>query len=114
MANAMYGLSPLGLIQHSLSPVAEVTPSGLMNFNACGVNLTLRLWSHHEMSKIEAQLRSTGLASTRDSPMWFIEGENYDPKIYKGGIEDDHIPFLHRGVEILHIIPVHKPRLDLA
>lgn len=25
------------------------------------------------------------------------------------GIEDDHIPFLKRGVEILHIIPVPFP-----
>jgi len=71
-------------------------------------------WAYHGMSKIETQLRSTGLAATGDSQTWFIEGEHYDPKMYKGGIEDDHIPFLHRGVEILHIIPVQKPHLDLG
>lgn len=66
-------------------------------------------WAYSGMRRIEAQLRSTGLAATGNSPAWFIEGEKWDTKIYKGGIEDDHLPFLHRGVEILHLIPVLGP-----
>ena len=39
----------------------------------------------------------------------------FQPKAHYGGIEDDHIPFLQRGVDILHAIPSpfpsvwHKP-----
>jgi len=58
------------------------------------------------MSKVEKHLRSQGLLATPKNENWLMEGEVYDTAIYKGGIEDDHIPFLHRGVEILHIIPV--------
>lgn len=63
-------------------------------------------WAYASMSKIEKQLRNHGLALTGRSQDWLIEGDKYDTKIYKGGIEDDHIHFLRRGVEILHIIPV--------
>jgi glutaminyl-peptide cyclotransferase len=66
-------------------------------------------WAYYGMHRIEAQLRSTGLAATGNSQPWFVEGEKWDVKIYKGGIEDDHLPFLHRGVEILHLIPVLDP-----
>lgn len=63
-------------------------------------------WAYASMSKIEKQLRNHGLALTGRHQDWLIEGDKYDTKVFKGGIEDDHIPFLRRGVEILHIIPV--------
>jgi glutaminyl-peptide cyclotransferase len=63
-------------------------------------------WAYSSMSNVEKQLRSKDLLSTSKSESWLFEGEQYATNIYKGGIEDDHIPFLHRGVEILHIIPV--------
>lgn len=63
-------------------------------------------WAYASMSKIEKQLRHHDLALTGRSQDWLIEGDKYNTNTYKGGIGDDHIPFLHRGVEILHIIPV--------
>lgn len=63
-------------------------------------------WAYYAMAKVEQHLRSQGLLTTSKNENWLIEGEAYDTQIYKGGIEDDHIPFLIRGVEILHIIPV--------
>jgi len=63
-------------------------------------------WAYWSMAKIEKQLRDQGLSATQSGENWLIEGESYGTTLYKGGIEDDHIPFLHRGVEILHIIPV--------
>jgi len=64
-------------------------------------------WAYTRMSSIENQLRTNGLATTGNHQKWLVEGDTYDTGSYKGGIEDDHIPFLHRGVEILHIIPVY-------
>jgi glutaminyl-peptide cyclotransferase len=63
-------------------------------------------WTYSNMAKIEKLLREQGLSATSKDERWFIEGEVYHTNVYKGGIEDDHIPFLHRGVEVLHIIPV--------
>jgi glutaminyl-peptide cyclotransferase len=63
-------------------------------------------WAYTIMSKIEKQLRRQGMTLSGKGENWLIEGEKYETKIYKGGIEDDHVPFLQRGVEILHIIPV--------
>jgi glutaminyl-peptide cyclotransferase len=64
-------------------------------------------WAYSNMAKVEKSLRKQGLAATGKNERWLIEDEVYNTHIYKGGIEDDHIPFLRRGVEILHIIPVH-------
>jgi len=63
-------------------------------------------WAYAGMAKIEKQLRDHDLSHTSKSEHWLIEGDKYDTQIYKGGIEDDHIPFLKRGVDILHVIPV--------
>ena len=67
-------------------------------------------WAYTIMSKIEKQLRSQALSFSGKDQNWLIEGEKYDTNIFKGGIEDDHIPFLRRGVEVLHIIPVFSPK----
>ena len=64
-------------------------------------------WAYRSMSHIEKQLRSSGQLSTNLNENWLFEDEPYNTKVYKGGIGDDHIPFLQRGVEILHIIPVY-------
>ena len=63
-------------------------------------------WAYHGMSNIEHQLRSQELTATNKDERWLIEGETFNTGIYKGGIEDDHLPFMQRGVEILHMIPV--------
>ena len=63
-------------------------------------------WAYASMSRVEKKLRNGGHLLTAKDQNWLIEGDMYDTNIYKGGIEDDHIPFLQRGVEILHIIPV--------
>src|SRR5262245_36058811 len=63
-------------------------------------------WAYTSMSRVESKLRTQGLLSTPHSDKWFVEGQSYDMTTYKSIIEDDHLPFLRRGVEVLHIIPV--------
>lgn len=36
----------------------------------------------------------------------FFRARRNEFEVYRGRIEDDHLPFLARGVPILHIIPV--------
>lgn len=62
-------------------------------------------WAYRNLAIIEQRLRDLKQFKSVDSQRWFIDGSKDDHtlKTY-GGIQDDHIPFLHRGVEILHLI----------
>lgn len=58
-------------------------------------------WMFRELEHIDAQLRKAGLVEGTD--VWF------NPNGRAGYIDDDHRPFLQRGVPILHLIPVPFP-----
>ncbi|KAN0066075.1 hypothetical protein ACQY0O_000168 [Thecaphora frezii] len=67
-------------------------------------------WLHAELMDAEKRLRQAGVlfpagakGETRSS---FF---NAHPAL--GGIEDDHLPFLHAGVAVLHVIPNPFPRV---
>ena len=47
----------------------------------------------------------------RAEPLFFPEAEKTDGGFFGGYIEDDHLPFLARGVEILHVIPSPFPHV---
>ena len=65
-------------------------------------------WAYQHMATVEKRLRE--LSILRSKP-----AHPFLPEINKGlhqfgsFIEDDHIPFMARGVEILHIIPIPFP-----
>lgn len=52
-------------------------------------------WFQHA-SGIEQRLRNANLLNTNN--------QIFRPEFAPGGIEDDHIPFMQRGVPILHLI----------
>lgn len=78
-------------------------------------------WAYQRMAEVEARLRSlhqfksspnhpskraSSDHQTRDEPMFLTEAAKSDGDRWYGGmIEDDHIPFQQRGVDILHMIP---------
>ncbi|KAL4890995.1 hypothetical protein BDV59DRAFT_76297 [Aspergillus ambiguus] len=65
-------------------------------------------WAYQKMANLEKRLRD--LAQFRSSNEgtgrpWFLDAAKSEDQLPKGlSIEDDHIPFLKRGVEILHVI----------
>jgi glutaminyl-peptide cyclotransferase len=67
-------------------------------------------WAYQELAKIELRLRSLGLLGSKPDHPFLPESDkdtnNFNPLM---GIQDDHIPFMARGVEILHIIPYPFP-----
>ncbi|KAG9241218.1 hypothetical protein BJ878DRAFT_428617 [Calycina marina] len=67
-------------------------------------------WAYQTMSTIETRLRALGTFQSQGDA--FL-ADNADNKVFRGGqgVQDDHIPFLARGVEILHIIPTPFPRV---
>lgn len=90
-------------------------------------------WAHRHTVSIEQRLWEAGLhgvqalAKTRQGEdkvddddaddMDALEEENHVVEGFMtgnhpwGGVEDDHIPFLNRGVPIFHVIPVPFPHV---
>ncbi|KAF9699266.1 hypothetical protein EKO04_003330 [Ascochyta lentis] len=84
-------------------------------------------WAYKHMASVEDRLRKLKLM--RSSPNHpermakrenrkpraephFLYEENKDETSFMGGfVQDDHVPFMARGVEILHIIPTPFPRV---
>ncbi|KAI5295943.1 hypothetical protein KEM52_006356 [Ascosphaera acerosa] len=75
-------------------------------------------WAYDRLGLLESRLRSVGQyksaadrAQKTKKPskkrQWFPK----DLNIYWGGIEDDHLPFLRRGVHVLHVIPHPFPKV---
>lgn len=88
-------------------------------------------WAYQHMATLEKRLRTLSLfASARNSPskrsasdqsarlsqheqmdpMFLYDGDKKEG-IAPGMVLDDHVPFMARGVEVLHIIPLPFPRV---
>ncbi|KAL5390151.1 hypothetical protein PMIN03_008822 [Paraphaeosphaeria minitans] len=84
-------------------------------------------WAYKHMAQIEHRLRDLGLFKSspnhplkvakrknknkRNEPLFLNEAAKEDGDFYGGYIADDHLPFLARGVEVLHIIPSPFPHV---
>lgn len=75
-------------------------------------------WAYENMAKLESRLRKLGQFKGSPPPkhrlhkgeaLWFSEASKRPGDFTPSGIEDDHIPFKARGVDILHIIPSPFP-----
>ncbi|KAF7597237.1 hypothetical protein BBP40_008079 [Aspergillus hancockii] len=68
-------------------------------------------WAYKKLARLENRLRDLKrFKSSTDSTKqnWFIDSEKTEHQITTFlGIQDDHLPFMERGVEVLHIIDAH-------
>lgn len=67
-------------------------------------------WAYQHLALIESRMRTLELLESKvDHP--FLPETDKDPDTFNmgWGIQDDHVPFMARGVEILHIIPSPFP-----
>jgi glutaminyl-peptide cyclotransferase len=70
-------------------------------------------WAYQHMALIESRMRTMGLlASDVDADHPFLPEYDKTSDAFHStfGIQDDHLPFMARGVEILHIIPSPFPQ----
>jgi hypothetical protein len=73
-------------------------------------------WAYKSMADLEMRLRAQNVFKSHQpgwspSAHWFYD-LNKDPNAgaFMGGmVEDDHVPFMARGVEVLHLIPSPFP-----
>lgn len=92
-------------------------------------------WAYRHMATLEKRLRSlslfesgrehtskkkvsgksgvqaNGKKTKRQDPVFLPESNKKDGAYRYGSVSDDHIPFMARGVEVLHIIPLPFPRV---
>ncbi|KAH7119828.1 glutaminyl-peptide cyclotransferase precursor [Dendryphion nanum] len=84
-------------------------------------------WAYKHMANVERRLRELGSFKSspnhpknmakrknkkpRIEPNFLPEADKNDDNFMGGFVEDDHVPFMARGVEILHIIPAPFPRV---
>jgi hypothetical protein len=69
-------------------------------------------WAYRHLASLETRLRQAGVfTSAASNRAWFHEADkNPDTGNFMGGmVQDDHLPFMARGVEILHLIPSPFP-----
>jgi glutaminyl-peptide cyclotransferase len=69
-------------------------------------------WAYQSLAKIELRLRSLGLLQSKPDQPFLPEFEKpHDQFNTAWGVLDDHIPFMARGVEVLHMIPTPFPHV---
>ena len=67
-------------------------------------------WAYEGMARAEQRLRSLGLLKTEASRPFLPETGKAAARFARGGyVLDDHVPFMQRGVPVLHIIPTPFP-----
>lgn len=65
-------------------------------------------WAYQHLASIEDRMRKLNLLNSK--PKFLPEAGKLAPQFGRGFVSDDHIPFMDRGVKILHIIPTPFPR----
>ncbi|KAK4164236.1 Glutaminyl-peptide cyclotransferase-like protein [Cladorrhinum sp. PSN259] len=65
-------------------------------------------WAYENMAKIEERMRGLGVLETKPKRPFLYEAGKKD-WFQRGYIQDDHVPFMRRGVDILHVIPTPFP-----
>ncbi|KAI4129254.1 MAG: hypothetical protein LQ338_002306 [Usnochroma carphineum] len=75
-------------------------------------------WAYRKMADIEKRLRSLSLfesapreASKRADAPFLPDFDKIGDRWLGGAIQDDHLPFMDRGVDVLHLIPSPFPRV---
>ncbi|KAI1819785.1 glutaminyl-peptide cyclotransferase [Xylaria intraflava] len=67
-------------------------------------------WAYRGIAKLEARMRSLGLLTTTPKTPFLPESEKTPEQFRRRSfIADDHVPFMVRGVPVLHLIPSPFP-----
>ncbi|KAI8265385.1 hypothetical protein K4K58_011316 [Colletotrichum sp. SAR11_239] len=66
-------------------------------------------WAYKKMAKIEDRMRKLGVLESDPKRPFLVDKNKKNGGLSQGYVLDDHVPFMERGVEILHIIPTPFP-----
>ncbi|TDZ71933.1 Glutaminyl-peptide cyclotransferase [Colletotrichum trifolii] len=68
-------------------------------------------WAYKSMATLEKRLRDLGVLETKPKAQFLPQADKPASSFGMAGIGDDHLPFMMKGVDILHIIPSPFPRV---
>ncbi|KAK4240856.1 peptidase family M28-domain-containing protein [Achaetomium macrosporum] len=66
-------------------------------------------WAYQNLAQIEERFRKLGVLETKPRKPFLAEREKEAVQFFRGYVQDDHVPFMQRGVHVLHIIPTPFP-----
>ena len=66
-------------------------------------------WAYEKMARIEERMRSLKLLESTPNGPFFPDKDK--THFFPAGVGDDHVPFMMRGVNILHVIPQPFPKV---
>ncbi|KAJ5142850.1 uncharacterized protein N7515_001637 [Penicillium bovifimosum] len=62
-------------------------------------------WAYKNLGALEGRFKSLKQFKSASADRWFIDAAKDERNLKSfGGIQDDHLPFLAKGVEVLHLI----------
>lgn len=68
-------------------------------------------WAYRKLAVLEKRLRDLNQFRSSSDEQWFIDGSKGEHEVTSWfSIQDDHLPFLARGVEVLHVIDASPSR----
>ncbi|KAK0631872.1 peptidase family M28 [Immersiella caudata] len=66
-------------------------------------------WAYEHMATAERRLRKLGLLETKEAKPFLPDLQKKSYQFTMGYVLDDHVPFMERGVDVLHVIPTPFP-----
>lgn len=66
-------------------------------------------WAYQNLAKIEDRMRQLKLLESKPKGHFLPETNKEPRQFHRGYVQDDHVPFMDRGVQILHLIPTPFP-----
>lgn len=68
-------------------------------------------WAYRAMASIESRMRKLGILETEPARPFLPESDKASNQFGRTFIDDDHKPFMQRGVDVLHLIPSPFPKV---
>lgn len=66
-------------------------------------------WAYKNMASLEKRMRDLGILESKPASPFLPDSNKEPSRFSRNYVGDDHVPFMHRGVDILHMIPSPFP-----
>lgn len=93
---------------HSISLFVLLDLLGSSDPNIPSYFLTTH-WAYKNLATLEKRMRDLKLLQAAPAKPFFPDADKPASRFGHGYISDDHVPFMQRGVDILHLIPSPFP-----
>lgn len=66
-------------------------------------------WAYKNMASLEKRMRDLDILESKPKKPFLPDSDKQPAKFFRAHVGDDHVPFMERGVDILHLIPSPFP-----